>query len=129
MAGRPRKFKTVEEMEQAIDNYFQECKDNDEPITVTGLALAIGFEDRCSLLDYCNYKDEEGNEFSHSVKKAKTYVEQTIEKGLLSGKYNATGAIFNLKNNYGWRDKQEVEQSGESKLTISLQGDVGEWAK
>ena len=32
--------------------------------------------------------------------------------GGLKNKLNVAMAIFNLKNNYGWKDKQEVEHSG-----------------
>lgn len=118
--GRPRKYKTVKELENAINKYFLDCEEKEVPYTVTGLAMACGFEDRGSLLEYCNYKDESGEEFSHSIKKAKSFVEQSIERGLLSGKYNATGAIFNLKNNYGWKDKTEVENTGEQSLNVNI---------
>jgi hypothetical protein len=75
--------------------------------------------------------DENGEPFIDTIKRAKDKVENSVEEGLLSGKYNATGAIFNLKNNYGWRDKQEVEQSGElnNTITVKLAGDVQEWGK
>lgn len=75
--------------------------------TVTGLALALDLT-RQGLLEY-----EEKGEFSDTVKKAKARVEQFIEDRLFE---NApAGAIFNLKNNFGWKDKTEVEQSGKVK--------------
>lgn len=127
--GRPRKFKTVEEMQKAIDAYFAKCDMDKEPYTITGLAIALDFNSRKSLLDYEGYTDENDKGFLNTIKRAKCKVEDNIEKGLISGKYNATGSIFNLKNNFDWRDKTEVENSGESKLIISLQGDVADWAK
>ena len=42
-AGRPRKYKTPEEMQVVIDQYFKECEINKKPPTITGLALALGF--------------------------------------------------------------------------------------
>ena len=131
MAGRPNKYKSVEDMDKAKNEYFYNCDRDKEPYTMTGLALSLGFLDRKSLIDYCDYTDDEDVAFLHSIKRAKMICEQNIEKGLLSGKYNATGAIFNLKNNYGWKDKQEVEQSGElnNTITVKFNGDVGEWGK
>ena len=131
MAGRPKKYERVEDMDKAINEYFRQCDIDKEPYTMTGLALSLGFLDRKSLIDYCDYVDEDDVAFFHSIKRAKMICEQNVEKGLLSGKYNPTGAIFNLKNNYGWKDKQEIEQSGEmnNTITVKFAGDVEEWGK
>lgn len=72
-AGRPPKYKSQEEIEEKIDAYFKECEGelltddegqpvlnkwgnpviiNQRPPTVTGLALALGFSTRLSLLNY-----------------------------------------------------------------------------
>lgn len=118
---RPRKYNTVEEMDIAIDKYFADCDAKDEPYTMTDLALALGFLERKSLIDYCNYEDDEDKQFLHSIKKAKAKCEGSIERGLLSGKYNPTGAIFNLKNNYGWVDKQEIAADVNSDVTINIE--------
>ena len=45
--GRPRKYSTPEEMQIVIDKYFE---DNPKP-TICGLALALGFAQRKSLLN------------------------------------------------------------------------------
>lgn len=111
MAGRPRKYETVEELEEIIEKYFDICDIESRPYTITGLAITLGMS-RQGLLEYCTRVDENGEPFLYSIKKAKDRCEAKIEEGLLSGKYNATGAIFNLKNNYGWRDKQEQEITG-----------------
>ena len=52
--GRPRKFGTPEEMQIVIDKYFE---DNPKP-TICGLALALGFAQRKSLLNYEGYGEE-----------------------------------------------------------------------
>ncbi len=70
--------------------------------SVTGLALALGFSDRRSLIDYSKKE-----EFFHTVKSAKLRVENAIEQRLFY--QNATGSIFNLKNNFDWRDKSESD--------------------
>lgn len=109
--GRPRKYKTVAEVEKIINEYFDKCDKTGKPYTVTGLAIELDMS-RKMLLEYCDRVDENGDSFRNSIKKAKDRCEAKIEEGLLSGKYNATGAIFNLKNNYGWKDKQEQEITG-----------------
>ena len=111
MAGRPRKYETVEEMEEVIEEYFDKCDESKRPYTVTGLAIALDMS-RQDLINYCDRTDENNQPFFDTIKRAKNRVENSVEEGLLSGKYNATGAIFNLKNNYGWKDKQEQEITG-----------------
>lgn len=104
MAGQPQYYKTPEEMQIAIDKYFDSCSQSEGEIkpTVTGLALALGFASRQSLIDY-----EEKGEFFYTVKIAKLRVENYIEQRLYEA--NATGSIFNLKNNFAWKDKTEVD--------------------
>jgi hypothetical protein len=94
--GRPRKYSTPEEMQTVIDKYFE---DNPKP-TICGLALALGFAQRKSLLNYEGY----GKEFCNTIKRAKLIIEEGYEQDLRS-KY-VTGAIFALKN-FNWSDKQE----------------------
>jgi len=104
--GRPVKYKTPEEMQVIIDNFFVQCIDDELHPTVTGLALALDLT-REGLINYEN-KDDTG--FYDTVKKAKLRVEAHIEQRLYHN--NATGCIFNLKNNFGWKDKTEQEMSG-----------------
>lgn len=98
--GRPPKYNNAEEMQEKIDEYFKQCDEEYEPYTVTGLGLALNMS-RQDLINYSN-KDE----FFDTIKKAKARVENYLEKRLITNS-SATGIIFNLKNNYGWKDKQE----------------------
>jgi len=119
-AGRPLKFETVKILDGKIQAYFDEVAANaitledgrviQEPLTITGLALALDTT-RQTLMDY-----EERDEFTYTVKRAKTIVENFAEKRLFGS--NATGAIFALKN-YGWKDKSEQEN-----LNTNLNKDV-----
>lgn len=102
MAGRPRIYESADALEEAIMVYLNE---NKTKLTITGLALHLGFESRQSLYDY-----EKDGEFSYTIKKARLTIETFYEENLLTK--NATGAIFALKN-FGWKDKQELEHSGE----------------
>ncbi|NTU49504.1 MAG: hypothetical protein HGA87_01175 [Desulfobulbaceae bacterium] len=103
--GRPPIFTSAEDMQNAIDSYITECNENNRPYTVMGLALSIGMC-RDSLCEYAKK-----GEFSDTVKRAKAFVQMSVEERLMSGT-NATGSIFWLKNNAGWKDMQALEHSG-----------------
>lgn len=113
MLGRPPIWDDAEKFAQAVDDYFS---DPDINHSWTGLAIHLGFESRQSLEDY---KKKPG--FSYPIKKALLRIEEKYENGLF-GK-NPAGSIFALKN-FGWKDKQEVEQSGG--ITIKYQ-DTGDY--
>lgn len=102
--GRPPLFKDANTLKSAIDEYFE----IEPQVTITGLALHLGFESRQSLYDY-----EKDEVFSYIIKKARLQVENEYEKKL-SGN-NVAGAVFALKN-MGWRDKQELEHTGNMQI-------------
>lgn len=110
-AGRPVKYETPEEMQAVIDKYFQEdafVEIGDAKVfapTVTGLASALDMT-REGLIHYSK-KDQ----FTDTIKKAKDKIAIALEQRLYGN--NVTGVIFNLKNNYGWKDKTETEHSGQ----------------
>lgn len=120
--GRPAQFNTIEELEKSIDDYFN-CFTLDENIvilrnktwdeiwwdfkripSITWLTLHLGFKNRQSLIDY-DWRPE----FSDAIKKAKLFVENFNEERLLQGKWYWPGIMFNLKNNFNWKDKTETE--------------------
>lgn len=122
--GRPPFYNTKEEMQEKIDAYFKECKGklltiddivvrdkngipvviDAKPPTITGLALALGFNSRQALLNY-QAKDE----FNDTITRAKAKVEQYAEERLFD-KEGANGAKFALANNFsGWKEKQQID--------------------
>lgn len=139
--GRPLKFKDVASLQQKIDEYFGDCDPHiseqqvirmnvdgkqyvatekviteQKPYTITGLAVALETT-RKTLRDYESGKydnpdiDESIREqFSNTITRAKVRIEQFAEQHLFTGKSPA-GAMFNLKNNYGWEDKTIVDQN------------------
>lgn len=102
-AGRPPKYKTAEELQKLIDQYWENLKP-EQPPTVTGLALALGM----SRQDLINYQARD--EFFDTIKQAKQAVEEFNESRLITGN-SVAGVIFNLKNNFNWKDKTEQEVS------------------
>lgn len=130
--ARPLKYKTREELEKAIEQYFIDCagepvKDDDgepviykgrpiiinsKPPTVTGLAYALGFQSRQALLNY------QGRvQFNDAILRAKLRIEQYTEERLFD-KDGVNGAKFSLTNNFkGWSDRPE-EHGGEDGVQI-----------
>lgn len=112
--GRPLKYDSVEKMQKDIDKYFEECDEKKEPYTVSGLAYALD-TNRTTLLNY-----EEREEFFNTIKKAKAKIEAFNERMLYSKDVPTVGVIFNLKNNYNWKDKQEIEADINNDVTINI---------
>lgn len=112
MAGRPPKWETPEQLQKEIDEYFEYCKETKEPLTITGLAIALDTT-RETLMDYQN-----NDEFSYTVKRAKQVIENAYEKRLIQN--GRSGDIFALKN-FGWVDKQEVDANvGISEIRVEI---------
>ncbi len=146
VTGNVPKYKTPQEMEDKIVEYFKTCEpklmtftDGDgneqpvmvkgepyykqEPPTKSGLALYLGFADRQSLYDY-----EKKRGFTCIIKRAKLALSEHHEKGL--DKDKCTGHIFWLKCNGSkdpineWNDKAEDLPANEDR-TIKLVLDWG----
>jgi len=105
--GRPLKYKTADELQLAVDNYFEVdamVMIGDAEMyapTMAGLALSLDV-DRKTIVNYSNKE-----EFFPTIKRARLKVEAYLEQRLYGN--SVTGVIFNLKNNFDWKDKQEVE--------------------
>lgn len=118
--GRPPVFESKEELEKKIEEFFKSCegtvledetgkpvldkygnviKVDERPETVTGLALALGFKSRQSLIDY-----QGKAEFSDTITRAKLRCEKYAEERLYDRDGNG-GARFSLQVNFGWKDK------------------------
>lgn len=129
MAGRPPMYDDPEELQKDIEEYFQSGVKKKTVVigkapnaytievevpTITGLCHFLGFESRQSFYAY-----EAKPAFSYTIKHARLFIEQHYEEMLQTG--NTIGAIFALKN-FGWVDKQEIDQttkhSGEIKHNI-----------
>lgn len=109
--GRPLAFDSVDELAERVELYFltdayiSHGFDGDREIkqfapTMSGLALFLGV-DRKTLYNYSSR-----DEFFPTIKNARARVEVALEQHLYSK--SVTGAIFSLKNNFDWTDKQEL---------------------
>ena len=106
--GRPVLYETPEEVQTIIKGYFEEITythpESGQTIckpTMSGLAYALDMS-RQSLINYSNKE-----EFFDTIKKARNKVEAALENNLYSNA--VAGTIFNLKNNFNWKDKTEVD--------------------
>lgn len=83
------------------------------PYTITGLAMHLTTT-RQTLLEYEGEVEgrEKSPEYADTIKAAKLKCENFNEQQLYGP--SPTGTIFNLKNNYGWRDQtqQDLTHSG-----------------
>ena len=129
-AGRPPEYTEAAKMQEAIDAYFETCQgkpyidDNGDPLidkngnyvmvgakppTVTGLALALGFNTRLSLINY-----QGKPEFMNTVTRAKTRIEEYAETRLFD-RDGVQGAKFSLCNNFnGWANNPIDETDNET---------------
>lgn len=128
--GRPLKFKSVEELENRIKEYFKECDRwrpvqvvfkwevntvmKQIPYTITGLASFL-WTNRQTLINY-----EEKEEYFDTIKRAKEKVERDMEERAMMWENNATMSIFSLKNNFDWKDKSEVDETIKWDFTVKL---------
>lgn len=132
MTGRKLKYTNAADLQTAVDAYFTDCEghaltDEDgqtlvdkagrpvivgaRPPTVTGLALALGFKTRQSLLDY----QARSAAFNDVITVAKTRCEDYAEQRLYD-RDGVQGAKFSLTNNFkGWREKpaEDTQSSSE----------------
>jgi len=136
MAGRPLEFKSVEELQKRIDEYFDYCDNktkevysekmgnmvvpDPEPYAMSGLAYYLGV-DRQTILNY-----EKKQAFFGTVKRARERVEADIERRMNSKDTFTPGLIFNAKNNFGWKDKteQDVNHTGPVEFIVKTFNDT-----
>ena len=132
--ARPLKYKTVDELQAAIDAYFKSCEgrmlldDDGQPVlakgvpiildakppTVTGLALALGFAGRQALMNYQGRR-----QFKDTIARAKARCEAYAEARLYD-RDGARGAQFSLQCNFGWNDKAPANTDGEVRIVDDL---------
>lgn len=147
-AGRPRKIRSLKRMRELIEQYFRECEGRialdeeghaitdkynnpiiigQKPPTVAGLALALGFKSRQTLLNY-----QGDPRFEEEIALAKCRIEEYVESRLFD-RDGASGAKFSLINNFqGWKPERmaivvdEPENYGVVELAAAPEADAPE---
>ncbi len=140
--GRRPTFTSAEEMQEKIDAYFASCepellRDGDgtpmlnkngepvyvggRPMTIQGLALALGFTSRQSLL---NYKAK--REFVDTVTRARLRVEQYAAERLFD-RDAQRGAQFTLAYGFGYaRDAEDGKNRETQGVKIEIDRELEE---
>lgn len=134
-----RKFNSPEEMQAKIEAYFADCKGEvltdqygttvldkygepvvlgAKPLTVTGLALALGFTTRQALLNY-----QARGEYRAIIETAKLKIENYAEMRLYD-RDGWNGARFNLQNNFRAWDADKPIQEGKKAPAINIICDI-----
>lgn len=107
------KYANKAKLEKDIEEYFVLMDTEGRPYTISGLACHLDTS-RETLMEY-----QEKEEYVDTIKRAKEKCLRWVEENHLMGKVNPTAGIFNLKNNYGWRDQQHTDiTSNNEKLSF-----------
>lgn len=102
-----KRFRSETDLRERVIDYLEQCERDEKLPTVSGLALALGFRSRMSLL---RYEKEEGYEkYFDLIAFAKLKIMEAREDALTNGRGNVIGLIFALKNagEESWTDKNE----------------------
>lgn len=119
--GRPKAFNSPDEFRIECENYFKMCDETVEtsydskgnekkiqkPYTVSGLCLYLGVT-KMGLLPYKS-KDGYSEIYSWALECCENYTEENA----LTGKIHPVFSMFSLKNNFGWRDQQDINVNQE----------------
>lgn len=114
------KYKTAEDLQEAVNNYFLKCEEENVFPDNAGMRL---------FLDISQDTEErylKQNDYAEVLKKAQDRRESWLTRRVMSDNAKTvTGAIFALKQakNGGWRDIQET--SGAMNITLNLPSSEG----
>lgn len=110
---RPPKYKTPKKLWEKFIEYVEKCENTiisrwinwiyTKPLTISGFCI-FAWVSR----DYLSEK-EKLEEFSDTVRAIRQVIENDVEEKSLLWVYSPTISSFNLKYNFGWKDKIENE--------------------
>ena len=106
--GRPLKYQNAQELENEINQYFKMCQHERQIPGICGLANYLGLS-RNTLLRY--EKDSDKEDYNEVIERARTTIESVNEQILYSK--NNSGAIFIMKNNFGYNAEQKTHNVNE----------------
>lgn len=104
--GRPPKYKSLEELQAKIAEYWEHINKTGKMPTKGNLSLFLGLTNE-TLRHYVEGTDENGEKFSSTIKESHEKIEDYWVQNLT--KNAAAGTIFYLKNAFKYRDKQETD--------------------
>lgn len=122
--GAPPKYSSVTVLQKKIDEYFEKCDKGEIiqalnrkgevyeiirkiPYTVPGLAYHLGFANRHSVWDY-----KQRPKFTNTITRALLKIQAQRNEGALTGTHDSKFSQFDLKENFGWKDTQNIKVDG-----------------
>jgi hypothetical protein len=126
-AKSPAYTQSAAKISEICDQYIADCVTDERSPTIPGLALALGFSTRTAFHEFINNNKHLVNgdqkrraTILDTIKKVKFYIEDRRVSNLVDGKGSTPGAIFDLKNNFGYVDKVEV--MSDTHITVTWEG-------
>jgi len=115
---RPLKYKSVEELEQKVSEYFDYAKKEKKPLTLEWLGCFLDF----NLISLRRYEVDENNMFCKTIRKAKAIILVDKVERLSSKEWFTPWLIFDLTNNYWdlYKNRQEIDSRTEFSWTVGL---------
>lgn len=115
--GRPRKYETVEQLQEGIEKYIDYiAAQNAAGVSlipdVEGLALFLGIS-RSTLYEWQNARP---GEFSDTIKRAINAIAAVKKQLALNGKIPPIVFATDFNNNHGYVQQQKIEVSAARKL-------------
>jgi len=148
LGGRPKKFKTPQELQEKVDGYFETCwgaryyngkpllDENGEvvkgiirPYTMSGLARYLGISIKC-LFEY-EVHSKAGTmlpEYAEILTDAKLRIQEYAEQRLYD-REGSSGARFVLETGFGWLTKKEAQELRQTDKRIKLAREKLEFVK
>lgn len=140
VVGAPRKYDSANALSKAVNQYFRSICYEDhirdgignpvlnldgEPIkrvffavapTIPSMCLALGITPR-TWRNYCDEKKHP--EFAKVTSMTMAVLEAWLAHESVTREKSLQGILFNLKNNYGWSEKIEIEAGEKTRATMS----------
>lgn len=140
VVGAPRKYDSANALSKAVNQYFRSICYEDyirdilgspvlnldgEPIkrvffavapTIPSMCLALGITPR-TWRNYCDEKKHP--EFAKVTSMTMAVLEAWLAHESVTREKSLQGILFNLKNNYGWTEKQEIELGEKTRQTMT----------
>jgi hypothetical protein len=103
------KYPDPQLLSDKIEEYFEHCETEKKKYTVAGLVYFLGYSNKQSISDLRGRKDPM---YGWLIDRARLRIEDNKNSQLLKPGQPTAGYIFDLKNNHGWRDRQEITGEG-----------------
>lgn len=96
----------AEEVAIRLGEYFTICGKNEMKPSVAGMAMALG-TNRGTLWEWVT-TGRKGTEVTDTLKRGYQLLNQMMEDYMQNGQINPVAGIFLMKNNFNYRDQQEM---------------------